>query len=134
MRYVSRFTLAALAASALMSCAPAMQTALDRPHADAEYVALQQSFDLGALTVTPLRVLEDSRCPLQTNCVWAGRLIVETLVVGPDWQQTVAFNLGEAQVVNGFAILLSGVIPEVNTEGEAKRDDYRFAFALPERN
>ncbi|NTZ41547.1 hypothetical protein G7A66_00265 [Altererythrobacter sp. SALINAS58] len=134
MRYISRFTLAALAASALMSCAPAVKTALDKPNAGEEYVSLQQSFNLGALTVTPLRVLEDSRCPLQTNCVWAGRLIVETLVVGPHWQQTVDLNLGEAQVVDGFAIRLSGVIPEGTTEGEEKPDDYRFAFALSERN
>ena len=33
---------------------------------------------VGTLAVTPLRVVEDSRCPINARCIWAGRLILTT--------------------------------------------------------
>ena len=35
---------------------------------------LGETVRLGALTITPLQVVEDSRCPAGVQCVWAGRL------------------------------------------------------------
>ena len=35
---------------------------------------LGETVRLGALTITPLQVVEDSRCPVGVQCVWAGRL------------------------------------------------------------
>ena len=38
------------------------------------------------LIITPLSVVEDSRCPINARCVWAGRIVVETQVDGAGWQ------------------------------------------------
>ena len=36
---------------------------------------------VGAVVVTPLEVVEDSRCPINARCVWAGRLIVDFIFI-----------------------------------------------------
>lgn len=35
---------------------------------------LGQTVNLGGPKVTPLAVLEDSRCPKEARCIWAGRV------------------------------------------------------------
>lgn len=46
-------------------------------------VALNETADLGGgLTVTPLEVLEDSRCPANVDCVWAGQVRLRVNVSG----------------------------------------------------
>lgn len=35
------------------------------------------------LTVTLVRIIEDSRCPANVSCVWSGQLIVELQMAGP---------------------------------------------------
>ena len=46
---------------------------------------LGQPTRVGRLVVTPLRVAEDSRCPINARCVWAGRAVVQTRIDGPGW-------------------------------------------------
>ena len=64
------------AALALSACAT-LPTAAAGPTA-----GLGQAATVGELRVRPLRVIEDSRCPINARCVWAGRLIVRTQVSG----------------------------------------------------
>ena len=43
---------------------------------------LGQEVRLGNLRIRPLAVIEDSRCPLDVTCVWAGRVRVRVAVSG----------------------------------------------------
>lgn len=45
-------------------------------------VKLEQdhTITLGAISITFVKVLEDSRCPKNVNCMWAGQARVEVLV------------------------------------------------------
>lgn len=43
---------------------------------------LGEEVRLGTLRIRPLVVLEDSRCPADVTCVWAGRLRVRVAVSG----------------------------------------------------
>src|SRR5262245_3093654 len=52
----------------------------------------------GGLVVRPLAIIEDSRCPSNVQCIWAGRLRVRANVSGDD----VELTLGEpAQTAHG---------------------------------
>lgn len=42
--------------------------------------ALGQPTRVGALLVTPEAVIEDSRCPIDVRCIWAGRLVISAVV------------------------------------------------------
>ena len=39
-------------------------------------------------------VVEDSRCPIDVQCVWAGRLILRATVIGGGWSKQVDMTLG----------------------------------------
>lgn len=92
--------------------------------------ALGQSVQVGALVVTPQSVVEDSRCPINARCVWAGRLIVKTRIDGKGWRETADLTLGEPYATHGTALALtSGEPGRMAGEGrETKPGDYRFGF------
>jgi hypothetical protein len=91
-------------------------------------VRLGQRVNLGGPKVTPLRVLEDSRCPMEARCVWAGRVRLE-----------VRIELGSAATVRELAsdkplpvadgqLELLGVMPPTSTQRTIAPQDYRFAL------
>lgn len=53
---------------------------------------------LGGLTVRPIAVVEDSRCPSDVACIWAGRLRLRAAVSG----------IGETELILGQPLALSG--------------------------
>ena len=40
---------------------------------DSARVRIGQTASVGLVHVTPIQVIEDSRCPINARCVWAGR-------------------------------------------------------------
>lgn len=121
--------LTALAATALASCT----TWVDQPMVDASVireagpVALGEAQRVGDLYVTPLRVIEDSRCPQGVQCVWAGTVKVETRVDGAGWRETSVIGLGTPASVRGHAIELAEVSPSARQENIPPAD-YRLLF------
>lgn len=91
-------------------------------------VALGQPVWLGDVIVTPLSVIEDSRCPANANCVWAGRLVVETRITATHWQQTAPLALGEPYDVMNRTILLASAEPNKMAEAEVDPGAYRFVY------
>lgn len=77
----------------------------------------------GGLTVRPLDVIEDSRCPANVTCVWAGRLRLRAQVSG------VVRDLTLGEPSNG--VVLAVVKPGAWSEWPAElgaRTPYRFGF------
>ena len=66
---------------------------------------------VGTLVVTPRSVVEDSRCPINARCVWAGRAIVRTQIDGRGWRETLNLTLGERTVTHGATLALTSVEP-----------------------
>ena len=50
------------------------------PAAGQQMVRLGQTARVGGYEITPVRVLEDSRCPANARCIRAGELTVRALV------------------------------------------------------
>jgi hypothetical protein len=83
---------------------------------------------VGGPIVQPVKVVEDSRCPQNARCIWAGRLVVRTLVTGGSWSRSMDLTLGElAAVADGMVTLVSAT-PETSTRGPIAPRDYRFVF------
>lgn len=80
------------------------------------------------LKVRPLQVLEDSRCPINAVCVWAGRLVVRSEVIGGNWQQTRDFEIGKAQQIADGALTLVSAQPSKQAGTEIDPQAYRFTF------
>ena len=66
---------------------------------------------VGTLVVTPRAVIEDSRCPINARCVWAGRAVVQADIAGKGWRESRNLTLGERADTHGTTIALTSVEP-----------------------
>jgi hypothetical protein len=90
--------------------------------------ALGESVRVGSLVATPRRVVEDSRCPQDVQCIQAGRVVVSTQLSGDGWRETVPLTLGEPYAVQGTTITLVSVRPDKYSARRRPRSEYRFVF------
>ncbi|MBA4354300.1 MAG: hypothetical protein C0409_06370 [Novosphingobium sp.] len=106
---------------ALSGCAIIPQPASDG------FARLGQSTRIAALNVRPEAVIEDSRCPMNARCIWAGRVVIEASV----WQGGVPerrqFTLGDPAA---DGLMLDTVEPGRTTDGPIAPKDYRFHFSM----
>ncbi len=87
-----------------------------------------ESANLGdGLVVRPLAVVEDSRCPQNARCVWAGRLRLNVSVEGVG-EREITLDEAAVQTTRG-AFRLVAVSPGPWTDWpESRRPPYRFGF------
>lgn len=79
--------------------------------------------------VTPLAVLEDSRCPENARCVWAGRVRINARIVTGRGTEEREMTLGQPISVADGQLLLGDVQPSRKTaEAAVSPGDYRFGF------
>lgn len=121
-----------LAPFVLAACVVVPETVSAPPAPQDSLVALGQGVRVGELTVTPIRVAEDSRCPINARCVWAGRLIVETRIEGRTsagtWRDSANIQLGETYGTHGTVIALVSGEPGKTADRETPAESYRFAY------
>jgi len=80
------------------------------------------------ITVEPLRVIEDSRCPQDVSCVWAGRFVLSARVRDHGRMQTVKLTLGQPTILGRGRLTLDQVAPERSAKGLNTRR-YRFGIS-----
>jgi hypothetical protein len=89
---------------------------------------LGQRVDLGGPKVTVLKVLEDSRCPMEARCVWAGQVRAEVRIeLGSGTTVRELISNTPLPVADG-ALELLGVMPPRSTQTTIQPRDYRFAL------
>ena len=100
------------------------------PPGAADIAALGETIRVGALEVTPRTVIEDSRCPTDATCVWAGRVVLRA-DVDDGARRTHDLILGEPVSTRGGTLTLSAVLParRVDTPIAAVASRFRFTFA-----
>lgn len=126
MQNVARLVALALpAAIALSACA----TTTRAPLPDGSNVALGQKAYVDGPIVEPVAVIEDSRCPMNARCIWAGRVRVQMLWHrGNGEKQPFEVTLGEGTQLADGKLTLEAVRPEKRTDAAIGRRDYRFSF------
>ncbi|AKM07122.1 hypothetical protein AM2010_1047 [Pelagerythrobacter marensis] len=126
----SFFTAFALAALPLTGCAvvPDAPIVQGTPKPEGYAVPIDQPVRVGELVLTPKSVVEDSRCPENARCVWAGRLIVRTRIDGAGWRDTADLTLGESYGTHDRVVALVSGIPERQTDSEIAPREYRFVY------
>ncbi|MGH6632041.1 hypothetical protein [Sphingopyxis sp.] len=126
MQNIHRLAILALpAALALSACA----TTRGAPLPDGSDVALGQKAYVDGPLVQPVEVLEDSRCPMNARCVWAGRVRVKMVWIrGNGEKQPFEATLGEPVQLADGQFTLESVRPEKRTDVTIKPADYRFSF------
>lgn len=101
----------------------------EAPLSDASDVALGQQAYADGPIIQPVAVIEDSRCPMNARCVWAGRVRVKMLWIrGNGEKQPFEVILGESTPLADGSITLESVRPDKMTNVMLKPADYRFSF------
>ena len=81
-----------------------------------------------------LELIEDSRCPTDTNCIWAGNAKIKVEVSKPGHKaKTVTLNSGvnpQSVLFGGYQIKLTGLTPEPRTNIRSRRDGYVATFTI----
>ena len=116
-------TVPLLALLALASCAAVPQ----RDYVNGPTAPLNEFAALDGLTVRPLAVIEDSRCPLLVRCVWAGRVRISAEVRGEGVRE---LTLGEPVATSGGTLTLVDVRPSKRTPEAIAPRDYQFTFTF----
>ena len=113
----------ALTAALLAGCVTARTN--DDGSVDAK---LGQTVDVGGPKVTPLAVLEDSRCPMEARCIWAGRVRL-TVRVTTGAGSTVRELASDKplQIADG-RLTLQSTMPPRSTQRTLVPSDYRFTL------
>ncbi|HEX7872187.1 MAG TPA: hypothetical protein VF475_04695 [Sphingobium sp.] len=87
-----------------------------------------QTAYVGGPMVRPDRLIEDSRCPIDVQCVRAGEVKIAATVTGGDWKKEVELTLGKPiQIADGRLTLLSAA-PQKRSGQEIAPESYRFTF------
>ena len=127
MQKTMRLVLPAVAAALVLTAC--VTTGRQSPFPDGSNVALGQRAMVDGPIIQPVKVLEDSRCPMNARCIWAGRVRVKMLWHRPTGEkQPFEVTLGEPARLADGTITLESVRPEKRTEATIKPQDYRFSF------
>lgn len=97
------------------------------------WLNLNQSATAFGVTVTPLQVVEDSRCPANVNCVWAGRVRVRTNLVSGMGTATQIFIPNEPITTEAETVTLTQVAPEPVAGVTIPASEYQFVFRVEKR-
>lgn len=85
-----------------------------------------ETVQAGPITVTPETLIEDSRCPAETQCVWAGWVRIRAQVDG----SPVELTLGEPLTFPAGQLMLAEVSPPQRKDINRYPDEYRFGFTF----
>lgn len=81
------------------------------------------------VTVSPTRIVEDSRCPLGVMCIQAGKLTVSFNVETQKGSDSVSIDLGSKATVLGYVISFDGAEPVKRRDQTISDSDYRITFS-----
>jgi hypothetical protein len=119
-------SLALLAPFALAACATT-----PAPGTDADGIAwakLNQRVYVDGPYVTPLEVLEDSRCPINARCIWAGRVRLSVKIDLGSRSETREITTEKAIDVADGSLSIAAVEPGQMAGTTTDAKDYRFGF------
>lgn len=121
-----KYALLALAPLALAGCVTARA---EPPAGDGlTYARLNQTVRVGGPKVTPLKVLEDSRCPMNARCVWAGEVRLSVRIAtgkGTIMREIVS---DKPLAVADGTLTLATIRPDRRTDLVLRPSQYRFGF------
>ncbi len=87
---------------------------------------------LGSRTVTPLAVIEDSRCPANVQCIQAGTVRLKVRVEEGPLSREATVGLSQPAALEGAWLHLVVVCPPRGAPGTVPHRGYRFIFAITE--
>ena len=83
--------------------------------------------------ITPLAIVEDSRCPIDVMCIQAGTVRVRALLSSGLGEATQEFKLGQTITTEAERITLTEVFPQRMAGTMVRDGEYVFQFEIAKR-
>ena len=104
---------------------------------DARTVLIETTIGEGArgldVYVTPIELMEDSRCPVDVTCIWAGRVVVRVQLESGLGTAVERFEVGTEITTEAEIVELVEVRPTPRSGTALSPDDYTFIFRITKR-
>jgi hypothetical protein len=113
-----------LAALPLTGCA----TLFGEHSGTVERLKLGEVGHFGPERITPINVDEDSRCPVGTQCIWAGTVRLKVQIYPNTRNYAYFVTLGQPTAVEGGTLLLEQVSPQRTSTGKIPPNHYTFTL------
>lgn len=98
------------------------------PSQETIMIAMDTAGNIAGMQITPLEVLEDSRCPVGVRCIQAGTVRIRAQVTKGASASVYEFVLNVPQVIQGVSLTMTAVSPAQDPGGALPRSAYRFTF------
>jgi hypothetical protein len=95
-------------------------------------IKIGETMTAGALTLKAIRVIEDSRCPADVQCIQAGRVRLEVQASSPQGTNTIILGSDTSLTHGKYIISLVGVTPTTKSSQQIKASDYIFTISVAE--
>lgn len=86
-------------------------------------------------TITPVSVVEDSRCPINARCIQAGQLVVDVRMGQADTSSNIKVTSNPSQKTRwqGYELTIDQVMPLAQTNQNISPMDYKVQFSIEKR-
>ena len=95
---------------------------------------LNEKAAASGVTVLPLTLMEDSRCPLDVQCIQAGTVRVQVQIISGMGPSVMVMELGTSVTTEAEEITLVGVTPAPRAGISPAASDYVFSFNIKKRD
>lgn len=120
-----------LSALALTACATVPAEAGPKIFSGTASGRMGERIKLADLRITPLKIIEDSRCPRDVQCVWAGRLVLSAKVELDGKSRDMNLELGQGIALeDARSLTLSSVEPSDKRSNPPSPPPSHFTFTL----
>jgi hypothetical protein len=120
MKHLALIPLAALALSGCVT--------LDPDNDGISRARFGETAKIGDVRISPLKLEEDSRCPKDVQCVWAGQVRIAAVVTWQARVQRIELTQGKPVAVADGTLTLIEVTPDTRSNVAINPRDYRFGF------
>ena len=106
-------------------------TAAKRPETMRVQINKEKRFAKGRLSIRFVELVEDSRCPTDTNCIWAGNAKIRIRVAGYGRSQELTLDTNgqhQAATAEGYSIKLISLTPAPRSNIRINRNGYVATF------
>ncbi len=91
---------------------------------------LDRSVSALGISIIPMEVTQDSRCPVDVQCVQAGTVTLRVFMKVPSGEASELLEFGKTIMVDGYEITLVEVEPEKKSLEVIEPKDYLFSFKV----
>lgn len=98
-------------------------------------LSVGQKGTLGDLSIMWNEPLQDSRCPIGVQCIWAGELQINvTMKIGGYSETRTMFSSKPGYLFDGHKISITAITPQAKQESKLAPTDYKITFHVEATN